>query len=140
MSRNWGEYLIKSIKGIENNVKLKIDIPEIKLGIDTAIPLGLLINEALTNSLKYGLKDDQGGEIYVDLKKENDAAYVLSIGDDGIGFPDSVTHKNTRSLGLKLINNLTRQLRGTIKKDTSKKGTNYIITFQEIKQQLSPVA
>jgi two-component sensor histidine kinase len=135
-----GEYLIKSIKGIENNVKLKIDIPEIKLGIDTAIPLGLLINEALTNSLKYGIKDDQGGEIYVDLKKEHDEAYVLSIGDNGIGFPDTITYKNTRSLGLKLINNLTRQLRGTIKKDLSKKGTNYIIKFHEIKQQLSPVA
>ncbi|MFX0558214.1 sensor histidine kinase [Maribacter sp. CXY002] len=134
------EYLIRSIKGVDSKVNLKIDIPEIKLGIDTAIPLGLLINEAVTNALKYGFSDEEEGEIYIALKKELDKQYVLNIGDNGVGFPESVTYKNTKSLGLKLIYNLTRQLKGTIQRDNSKKGTNYIITFQEIKQQLSPVA
>lgn len=134
------EYLIRSIKGLDSKVNLKIDIPEIKLGIDTAIPLGLLINEAVTNALKYGFADDQEGEIYIALKKEIDKHYVLNIGDNGVGFPETVNHKNSKSLGLKLIHNLTRQLKGSIEKDTSKKGTNYIIKFQEIKQQLSPVA
>lgn len=134
------EYLIRSIKGLDSKVQLKIDIPEIKLGIDTAIPLGLLINEAVTNALKYGFADDQEGEIYIALKKEIDRHYVLNIGDNGVGFPDTINYKNSKSLGLKLIHNLTRQLKGSIQKDTSKKGTNYIIKFQEIKQQLSPVA
>lgn len=134
------EYLIRSIKGFDSKVNLKIDIPEIKLGIDTAIPLGLLINEAVTNALKYGFEDDQEGEIYIALKKEIDKHYVLNIGDNGVGFPDTINYKNSKSLGLKLIYNLTRQLKGSIQKDTSKKGTNYIIKFQEIKQQLSPVA
>lgn len=135
-----GEYLIRSVKGIDNNVKLKIDIPDIQLGIDTAIPLGLLINEAITNSLKYGITDENEGEIYIILEKEKERNYTLKIGDNGIGIPDSINHKNTKSLGLKLIYNLTRQLKGTIERDTSKKGTNYIIMFQEIKEQLSPVA
>tara|TARA_R110001583_G_scaffold1136_2_gene9441 strand:+ start:3567 stop:4787 length:1221 start_codon:yes stop_codon:yes gene_type:complete len=136
------EYLIRSIKGIDNNVNLKIDIPDIKLGIDTAIPLGLLINESLTNALKYGIVGDEEGEINIKLQKdsENDNCYILEIGDNGIGFPETVNYKNTKSLGLKLIHNLTRQLRGTIERDTLKKGTNYIIKFQEIKQQLSPIA
>ena len=134
------EYLIRSIKGLDSKVNLKIDIPEIKLGIDTAIPLGLLINEAVTNALKYGFADDQEGEIYIALKKEIDKHYVLNIGDNGVGFPDTINYKNSKSLGLKLIHNLARQLKGSIQKDTSKKGTNYIIRFQEIKQQLSPVA
>lgn len=134
------EYLIRSIKGLESKIKLNIDIPNVKLGIDTAIPLGLLINEVVTNSLKYGFKDNQDGEIYIGLKRESDKQYVLRIGDNGVGFSDSISHKNSESLGLKLIYNLTRQLKGTIKKDASKKGTNYIIEFQEIKQQLSPVA
>ncbi|WP_405409910.1 sensor histidine kinase [Maribacter sp. Asnod1-A12] len=137
-----GEYLIRSIKGNDNNVDLKIDIPDIKLGIDTAIPLGLLINETLTNALKYGIESDNEGEISIklqqDIEKEN--CYILEIGDNGIGFPETINHKNTKSLGLKLIHNLTRQLRGTIKRDNSKKGTNYVIRFQEIKQELSPVA
>lgn len=136
------EYLIRSIKGIDNKVNLKLDIPDIKLGIDTAIPLGLLINEALTNALKYGILGDEEGEVYIALRKEaqNEGKYILEIGDNGIGFPESINHKNTKSLGLKLIHNLTRQLRGTIERDTSKKGTNYIIIFYEIKQQLSPIA
>ncbi|TDT47543.1 two-component sensor histidine kinase [Maribacter spongiicola] len=137
-----GEYLIRSIKGNVNNVDLKIDIPNIKLGIDTAIPLGLLINETLTNALKYGIKGDNEGEISIKLRQdtEKENCYILEIGDNGIGFPETINHKTTKSLGLKLIHNLTRQLRGTIERDNSKKGTNYIIKFQEIKQQLSPVA
>jgi len=132
------EYLIRSIKGLDSKVQLKIDIPDIKLGIDTAIPLGLLINEAVTNALKYGFADEEEGEIYIVLKKELDKQYVLNIGDNGKGFPDTITYKNSKSLGLKLIHNLTRQLKGTIQKDDSKKGTNYIIKFHEITQNLHP--
>ncbi len=132
------EYLIRSIKGLDSKVQLKIDIPDIKLGIDTAIPLGLLINEAVTNALKYGFADEEEGEIYIVLKKELDKQYVLNIGDNGKGFPETITYKNSKSLGLKLIHNLTRQLKGTIQRDDSKKGTNYIIRFHEITQQLHP--
>lgn len=134
------EFLIRSIKGIDNHVGLHINIPNIKLGIDTAIPLGLLINEVLTNALKYGIQGDDEGEIHIKLQKDTEKqdCYILEIGDNGIGFPDTVNYKNTKSLGLKLIHNLTRQLRGTIDRDPSKKGTNYIIKFQEIKQQLAP--
>ncbi|WP_405381396.1 sensor histidine kinase [Maribacter sp. LLG6340-A2] len=132
------EYLIRSIKGIENHITLHIDIPNIKLGIDTAIPLGLLINEALTNALKYGIEGDDAGEIHINLQKDASKpnCYILQIGDNGKGFPETVNHKNTKSLGLKLIHNLTRQLRGSIERDLSKKGTNYIIQFQEISQSL----
>jgi len=132
------EYLIRSIKGLDSKVQLKIDIPDIKLGIDTAIPLGLLINEAVTNALKYGFADEEEGEIYIVLKKELDKQYVLNIGDNGKGFPDTITYKNSKSLGLKLIHNLTRQLKGTIQRDDSKKGTNYIIRFYEVTQNLHP--
>ncbi|MFS4467423.1 sensor histidine kinase [Maribacter sp. 2210JD10-5] len=136
--RELSEYLLKSIRGVENDIVLNIDIPDVKLGIDTAIPLGLLINEIVTNSLKYGMPE-QGGEINIVLKKKPDKNFILHIGDNGEGFSDDINHTNTKSLGLKLIYNLTRQLKGTIKKDNDKKGTNYIITFQEIKEQITPV-
>lgn len=136
------EYLVRSVKGAENRVKLNIDIPDIKLGIDTAIPLGLLINEALTNALKYGIREDCEGEINIALKKEDEKDYILNIGDNGEGFSDQLNYKNSKSLGLKLIHNLARQLKGTIIRDSSKKGTNYIVKFREIGQQqhLNPVA
>ena len=101
-----------------------------------------MINEALTNALKYGIEGDKEG--IISIKRQQDTneknCYILEIGDNGIGFPETINYKTTKSLGLKLIHNLTRQLKGTITRDMSKKGTNYIIKFQEIKQQLSPVA
>lgn len=126
------EYLIKSVKGPDSKVKLAIDIPDIELGIDTAIPLGLLINETITNSLKYGIKDDAEGEIHIELKKEKQDDYVLTIGDNGIGISEAVDPKTTKSLGLKLIHNLARQLKGSITRDWSRKGTNYIVKFKDI--------
>lgn len=129
------EYLVKSVKGVDNNIKLDLDIPDIQLGIDTAIPLGLLINEAITNALKYGIKDDDNGQIHIALKKEHGNDYELQIGDNGSGFSEAINYKNTKSLGLKLIHNLARQLKGTITRDVTKKGTNYVIKFREINQQ-----
>lgn len=133
------EYLIRSIKGAENNVQLVLDVPKINLGIDTAIPLGLLINEVLTNSLKYGIKKDNPGVISIAIRKiDKEAeglvnnAFVLEIGDNGAGYSDGINFRNSNSLGLRLINNLTRQLEGMMKKDPSKKGTNYIISFKEV--------
>ncbi|MDG1572399.1 sensor histidine kinase [Robiginitalea sp. M366] len=129
-----GDYLVKSIKGPESNIRLNIDIPDIELGIDTAIPLGLLINEAVTNALKYGFKDQDSGEISIVLQQEDQKEYVLHIGDNGVGFAENVSHTTTKSLGLKLIHNLTRQLKGSVIRDLSKQGTNYIIRFEEISQ------
>ncbi|PKA96999.1 two-component sensor histidine kinase [Flavobacteriaceae bacterium MAR_2009_75] len=132
------EYLIRSIKGTSSNITLDIDIPDLKLNIDTAIPLGLLINEAVTNALKYGIVDESKGEILIKLSKDDKNEYVLNIGDDGVGFPETVSYKTTNSLGLKLIHNLVRQLQGSIKRDFSKKGTHYIVRFKNIRNQVSP--
>ena len=134
------QYLVRSVKGNQNNVKLNIDIPDIKLGIDTAIPLGLLINEAITNALKYGIKDDMEGIIHIELKQENEKGFILNIGDNGDGFSETITPQTSKSLGLKLIHNLARQLKGSITKDLSLKGTNYIIRFQEVTQEFNSVA
>tara|TARA_R110002051_G_scaffold177087_1_gene247044 strand:- start:1571 stop:2773 length:1203 start_codon:yes stop_codon:yes gene_type:complete len=133
------EYLVKSIKGTDNRIKVAIDIIDINLGIDTAIPLGLLINEAITNSLKYGIRDNGEGEISITLKRETEDDYILNIGDNGEGYSENITPQSTKSLGLKLIYNLTRQLKGSILKDVSKKGTNYIIKFKEIGQNFQHI-
>lgn len=134
------EYLVRSIKGTSSNITLDIDIPDIKLNIDTAIPLGLLINEAVTNALKYGIVDDSKGEIFIKLRRGDDGEYQLNIGDNGIGFPETMNHKTTKSLGLKLIHNLARQLRGSIIRDVTKKGTYYIVKFREIHQKVPSLA
>lgn len=133
------EYLVRSIKGTSEHVTLLIDIADIKLNIDTAIPLGLLINEVVTNALKYGIIGENKGEISIALQ-ENGDGYELKIGDNGDGYGTDITYKNTKSLGLKLIHNLARQLLGAARRDTSKKGTHYIVTFKEIMEQIPSVA
>lgn len=131
------QFLISSIKGNTDQVDLELDIENVQLNIDTAIPLGLLINEVLTNSLKYGLPREAKGRIFIRLQPTENASedgrlmYRLDIGDNGVGYSDAINHRTTQSLGLKLIHNLTRQLEGTIIKDPVAKGTHYIITFKE---------
>ena len=128
------DYLVKSVKGSDTDIRLRIDIPEVELGIDTALPLGLLINEAVTNALKYGFEGRDTGEISISLEKEDEHGYVLRIGDDGVGYPENMDYKTSKSLGLKLIHNLSRQLKGSVIRDLSKRGTNYIIRFEEVRQ------
>ena len=127
------EYLVKSVKGRSKNVTINIDIPDIELGIDTAIPLGLLINEAVTNSLKYAFMGHDNGQIGITMKKEPAPnTYNLQLTDNGIGFSEKLDFRNSKSLGLKLIHNLARQLKGSGKRLHTEKGTNYCITFQDI--------
>ncbi len=133
------EYLVRSVKGNSNNIKVKLDIHENKLSIDTVIPLGLIINETITNALKYGITEDQEGEISVSLRKLTDNRYEMYLGDNGIGYSEDINPKTSNSLGLKLIYNLARQLRGTITKDSEKKGTYYRLEFEEIIEEFNSV-
>ncbi|WP_149277393.1 sensor histidine kinase [Pareuzebyella sediminis] len=127
--------LILSMKGRNSGIELELGIKDVVLNIDTAIPLGLIINEIITNSLKYGFPNTPG-TITIKIDQTDSVWYRLEIGDNGVGMPDTINFRNTKSLGLKLIHKLSLQLRGTVGKDNSKKGTNFIITFQEIEQTL----
>jgi two-component sensor histidine kinase len=124
--------LIVSIKGAEHNIDFKINAPKVSLTLDTAIPLGLLLNEIITNSLKYGILNDSSGLISLEIEKNKNHHFKMLIGDNGVGYSDEIISKTTNSLGLKLIDRLISQLKGSIVKVKNIKGTNYIITFQEI--------
>ena len=138
---SYGEYaqklisgLIISMKGSDNKIELKVDVPDINLNIDTAIPLGLLINEIITNALKYGIRDDTQGTISIQISKMKHETYKMTIGDNGVGFSEDINFRNSKSLGLMLIHKLSLQLNGSIEKDNNAKGTNYIVNFEEIEQ------
>lgn len=126
------DYLLRSIGSNTSKVKIHINIPEEQLSIDTVIPLGLIINETITNTLKYGIVKQQEGEIYIALRKLSAIRYEMYLGDNGVGYPEEINSKTSRSLGLKLIHNLARQLKGTVIREKEKKGTHYRIEFEEI--------
>ena len=96
-----------------NRIKTILEIGEYELGIETAIPLGLIINELVSNSLKHAFKENITGEIKIILEKDKDI-YTLTVKDDGIGLPDDFDLKNTSSLGMLLVNSLVNQLEGEI--------------------------
>lgn len=125
--------LIISMKRNDNNIELDIKkTTDIYLNINTSIPLGLIVNEIITNSLKYGVKEAEKSVLSIQIKKTGSSKFIMEIGDNGVGLPDNLDIEKTKSLGLKLVHNLVQQLRGSIEIDHSKKGTNYLISFQEI--------
>lgn len=124
--------LINSYKGSEHHIHTNIDIKNIHFNVDTSIPLGLIINEIISNSLKHGFRNIDSGTISIDISKSNPSDFILRIGDDGIGESGKINFNVKKSLGLNLISGLTKQLNGSIEMDKNKKGINYIIEFQEI--------
>jgi PAS domain S-box-containing protein len=110
----------------KEKVKLKVNLENVSFNIDTAIPLGLIINEVVSNSFKHAFPNDREGEIAIDINKLNDSHYQLKISDNGIGFKQKSTYSNT--LGINLVNALTEQIDGKLETYTDK-GTTFIITF-----------
>ena len=111
-----------------STVKLNISIEEIPISIKQASPLGLVINEVVSNSLKYAFPEDRKGEINLEMKKLPDAL-ELTIMDNGIGIPGEVDWKNSNTLGLKLVRTLVEnQLDGSIDME-SNNGTKFTIKF-----------
>jgi PAS domain S-box-containing protein len=131
--RNLAGNLIRSYGSSPAMVRLDIDADQISLGVDTAIPCGLIINELVTNSLKYAFPAGRRGEIRVALKHENgDGLYRLVVADNGVGLPAAIEPRKTTTLGLQLVTTLVDQLNGSIeiKRDN---GTEFVITFSEMK-------
>jgi two-component sensor histidine kinase len=115
------------------HVQLEMQLDPLRFGIDMAIPCGLIINELVTNALKYAFPDQRKGIIRVDLESiytDDRVVYVLKIQDDGIGLPESIDIENTDTLGLQLVNILVKQIKGslTLKRDG---GTRFTIRFSE---------
>lgn len=121
-----------SMKGHNHNITFSFDLPPIMLNIDTAIPLGLILNEIITNSLKYGIKDNNAGEISIKLQQNKYPNYILQIGDNGVGYEKDIDFRSSDTLGLMLIHKLTLQLKGNIEKINNGEGTNYILSFKRI--------
>lgn len=111
-------------------IRISTGIVEAAFDLDTAVPIGLIINELVTNALKYAFPDGRRGEIMVSLKLENDE-YVLSVKDNGIGLPEGFDARSGRSLGLRLVTALAEhQLGGTmtVVKDG---GTEFSFVFEQ---------
>ncbi|GAB4021270.1 hypothetical protein GCM10028773_29460 [Spirosoma koreense] len=107
------DYLVESFPDTES-IRTKLDVSAIQLDVSQAIPIGLIINEAVTNSLKYAFPLDRSGLITVQFQPAGTLTYRLTIADDGVGLPTGLDLNRTQTLGLTIIRGLSRQLGGTL--------------------------
>jgi PAS domain S-box-containing protein len=121
--------LLNSYELHSQQVALKIDVENIFLSINTAIPCGLIINELVSNSLKYAFSSGSPGEIHIKIHVKNGNQIMLVVSDNGIGLSQDFDFQNTETLGLQLVTALTTQLRGSIKVERDN-GTKFEIIFQ----------
>jgi two-component sensor histidine kinase len=113
----------KKIRSIVNGSSIKLDI-------DTAIPLGLILNELITNAYKYAFQGANGGDLKIELLRDGDHFYKLHVADSGAGFPADFSEEKLNSLGIKLVRMLTEQLDGTLQ-ISNEPGANFYIRFKE---------
>ena len=123
--------LYQSFGCSNTSIQFNLNIDPIYLNIETAIPCGLIINELVSNSLKYAFTQSSGGEININFHEITSQQFYLTIQDNGSGFPAGFDVENTETLGVRLVRMLTHQLDGTLVID-SQCGTCYHITFLEL--------
>jgi two-component sensor histidine kinase len=95
-------------------IRLQLEVEPIELDVTQAVPLGLIINEAITNALKYAFPQGRSGTVNLSLHRLEETTYELSIADDGVGLPEGYQPGRSRSLGMKLLHGFSRQLGGKL--------------------------
>jgi hypothetical protein len=129
-------HLFDSYNVSSSQIKLNIQVDDASLDIETAIPCGLIINELVSNALKYAFPGNCGGEIHVRFYQEceplslglQQGKLILIIQDNGVGLPEKFDSKKAKTLGINLVQGLVKQLRGKLEID-SHQGTKFKITF-----------
>jgi two-component sensor histidine kinase len=114
----------------EGGISLDFELEEIYLNLDTSIPCGLIINEVVSNSLKYAFEGREIGRILIEFGRLPDGRLKLIVGDNGIGLPDNFDVENAESLGLQLVTTLITQIGGELDIQV-KDGTKFNIAFKE---------
>jgi PAS domain S-box-containing protein len=110
------------------SIGLKFEIADVDLDVDVAMPCGLIINELVSNALKYAFPENFSGTIQIHFTKNATNNYTLSVKDNGIGFPEEINPYTSDSLGLQLVCSFVKKLRGKIEIDQHV-GSNIVITF-----------
>jgi PAS domain S-box-containing protein len=138
-SINFSEYVINLSKNLvhsyqvySNLIDVKFGVGLVNLNLDQAIPCGLIINELVSNALKYAFNEGQEGTIFIRLA-EKEGIISLSVEDNGKGLPEGFDHTATETLGLQLVVTLVEQLEGSMDLQSSaQSGTKYLITFEKL--------
>ena len=132
---NFGEYILTLVNQLfkvysvpPGKIRVVPDLQDVILDVKKAIPCGLLVNELVSNVLKYAFPDDQKGEMRIELCQRDDGKTCLLVEDTGVGLPHDFDIKTSASLGMQLIDDLTKELDGSLEQDHSR-GCCFKISF-----------
>lgn len=129
------ESLVNSIQSVYkkggHKINITIDAEGVELDIDRAIPFGLILNELVSNSFKYGFpdNDDEHGKIYIHLRK-NEVEGFFEYTDNGIGLPENIDERTDSSMGIRLMNRLVNQLQSNLNIDKMPEGVRFWFNFK----------
>jgi two-component sensor histidine kinase len=116
-------------------IALRVEVVDVSLELDSAIPCGLIINELASNALKYAFPEDRKGEVRVALGSTKEDEFMLTVSDNGAGMPEHIDFRNTESLGLHLVTILAEdQLHGKVELNRIE-GTKYCIKFKKARKK-----
>ncbi len=131
-----GEYVTKLATSLvqmygtgSDRVNLRIGAGDVTLGIDDTVPCGLVINELLSNSLKYAFRDGRAGEIGIEAAPATNGRIKLVVHDDGVGIPAEIDIRNTETMGMRLVVGLVESQLGGLLDLERDNGTRFTITF-----------
>ena len=136
------DYLVELTKNIaysqanQEKVAIELDVDDSTLDIDTAIPIGLILNELITNCFKYAFAGKDSGKISIAFNKTNDHHFVVKVADNGVGLPNDFDIRKAKSLGLNLVRGLVRQLGGTMNFTGTNEGTRFELQLATRNPQL----
>jgi PAS domain S-box-containing protein len=121
-------HLQRSFGLLAARINLQCVVSGVAIGLDQAVPCGLIINELVSNAFKYAFPDGRAGNITVEMKTSENNLVTMDVIDDGVGFPPEMDIENTSTLGLKLVSILSAQLDGKLEVERNK-GTLFHLTF-----------
>jgi PAS domain S-box-containing protein len=122
--------LIISYKVDSDRIEIAQKIEDIELSITEVMHYGLILNELISNALKYAFPNNGSGKIEISCKRNENKEIVLVVQDNGIGFPENYNFKNQNTMGMRIVRTSTKQINGKLKL-TKCKGTKWVINFKE---------
>jgi PAS domain S-box-containing protein len=129
--QNFVGYLFRSYQVDATLIQLQMKLQASSMDINLAIPCGLIVNELVSNSLKHAFPEEKAGEVAVEFKQCGDHKYILTIRDNGVGFPETLDFDRTETFGLQVVKTLVNQIDGTIQLARTG-GTKFTIEFREL--------
>jgi two-component sensor histidine kinase len=113
-------------------INLTVEVGNVHLDIDSALPCGLIINELVSNALRHAFPNNRPGTLHIEMRSENDDKIMLMVSDNGVGIPHNFDVLKTESLGLQLVQALSGQLGGNLEIN-KEQGTHFILTFPRVR-------